>query len=163
MKKIQNNNHGFTLLELLVVVLIIGVLAAIALPQYRKAVGKAELAQVISATKAIQNAEERFYLTNGVYTTTLDLLDTKLRNGNVKCLISSPNYSVCYDTNYLVTHYYRETTSKDAVECYAKNKILASACESFFNRNAESLKGGWCSYITDGICYKVAGGIKLPI
>ena len=74
------NKKAFTLLELLVVVLIIGILAAVALPQYRKAVGRAELAQVISATKAITNAQERFYLANGSYTTNLQDLDINLPN-----------------------------------------------------------------------------------
>ena len=46
MKKMKVNKKGFTLLELLVVVLIIGILGAIALPQYKKSVLRAKAAQV---------------------------------------------------------------------------------------------------------------------
>ena len=61
----NRGNHAFTLIELLVVVLIIGVLSAVALPQYQKAVHKARMAEVAVRLKALGEAVELYVLENG--------------------------------------------------------------------------------------------------
>ena len=53
---------AFTLIELLVVVLIIGILSAIALPQYTKAVEKARATEMMVNVKHIQDAWELQHL-----------------------------------------------------------------------------------------------------
>ena len=67
MKEIKNDSKGFTLLELLVVVLIIGILAAIALPQYQMAVGKAQFSELKLNTKAFHQSAQRYYMINNTY------------------------------------------------------------------------------------------------
>ena len=149
----KNNKKGFTLLELLVVVVIIGILAAVALPQYRKAVGKAELVQVIAATKAIQNAQERFYLVTNEYATSFDKLDIDLPNNGIVCYINK-QYSNCHSKNYVIAHYYSQhKTESNKIACGARNENFKTACENFTNRTAELINDGTCSLIGVNPCW----------
>jgi prepilin-type N-terminal cleavage/methylation domain-containing protein len=91
------NNKAFTLIELLVAVLIIGILAAIALPQYQKAVWKARYATVLSGMKAIADAEERYFLIYNKFTTEFNALDIALP-GTISSqgwagVLTGPNYA----------------------------------------------------------------------
>ncbi len=63
----MKNNRGFTLLELLVVVLIIGILASIALPQYEKAVAKARVASILPTMRRWKDALQAYKLEHGSY------------------------------------------------------------------------------------------------
>ena len=59
-----NKKRAFTLIELLVVVLIIGILSAIALPQYQKAVEKARAAEAVVLLNNLRKSIDTFCLAN---------------------------------------------------------------------------------------------------
>lgn len=98
MKKI-NTNKGFTLIEMLVVVLIIGILAAIALPQYRLAVDKTKMTQLITFAQAVKQAQQRYFLVNGRYADNWKDIDISLDGASV----SGQNLYI--DNAYAVLNY----------------------------------------------------------
>ena len=71
----MSKKKGFTLIEMLVVVLIIAVLAAIAFPKYQIAVDKANYMQLVTLVTAVKEAQERYYMAKGEYTTNFNNLD----------------------------------------------------------------------------------------
>ncbi|ALP51802.1 hypothetical protein Tel_00855 [Candidatus Tenderia electrophaga] len=62
---------GFTLIELMIVVAIIGILAAIAYPAYQDQVRKGKRAEGQAALLDMMAKQERFYTDNNSYTTAL--------------------------------------------------------------------------------------------
>ena len=62
MKRIQ---QGFTLIELMIVVAIIGILAAVALPAYQDYTVRAKISEVILAASGMKNSVAEFFQVNG--------------------------------------------------------------------------------------------------
>lgn len=69
------NRRGFTLVELLVVILIIGVLAVIALPNFVRTREKAYVAALKSDLRNLATAEEDYFSTANTYSTDLTRLN----------------------------------------------------------------------------------------
>ncbi|MFQ9522623.1 MAG: prepilin-type N-terminal cleavage/methylation domain-containing protein [Phascolarctobacterium faecium] len=63
------NQKGFTLVELVVVIAIIGILAGIAVPRFLDATASARGAKIVADMRTIQSAEMIYYAKNAKYPT----------------------------------------------------------------------------------------------
>ena len=66
MQKLKHEK-GFTLIELMIVVAIIGILAAIAIPNFMNYQCKAKQAEAKNLLGALKTAEESYFVEHGVY------------------------------------------------------------------------------------------------
>jgi type IV pilus assembly protein PilE len=68
----RRRQQGVTLIELLTVIVVLGILAAIAVPSYRNYLMRANRSDAKSALMQLQAAQEKFYLQNNAYSGLVD-------------------------------------------------------------------------------------------
>jgi prepilin-type N-terminal cleavage/methylation domain-containing protein len=61
----MNKKSGFTLLEIIIVIIIVGVLASLALPRFFSTIEYSRSTEALSAISALRQSVERCYLSNG--------------------------------------------------------------------------------------------------
>jgi type IV pilus assembly protein PilA len=93
MKTMTQKQQGFTLIELMIVVAIIGILAAVALPAYQDYTARAQASEAVSLTSGIKTGVAEFYQSEGGYPTdsTTPALDTYTATGTYSAVALKAN------------------------------------------------------------------------
>jgi type IV pilus assembly protein PilE len=96
----KRRTRGFSLIELAIVMVVIAILAAIALPSYRQYVLRGNRTQAIQALQDLASREESYFFSNSSYT-------QSSTNLGASTSIGAPYYSVVVasasSTDYTVT------------------------------------------------------------
>ena len=110
--------NGFTLIELMVVVAVIGVLSAIAIPQYQNYVARAQVAEGFSLLASGKMAVAEYYNENGSFPTD----NATARLGAANTIIGKYVGSVTVGNAGALTVAFNTTTSHDDLQ--GKNFVL---------------------------------------
>lgn len=84
--KKKSDQKGFTIVELLIVIVVIGILAALVVTTYGGIQGKARDSKRQSDLQALQTQIEAYYATNNYYPALADMNSTSWRTTNMKSL-----------------------------------------------------------------------------
>jgi type IV pilus assembly protein PilA len=96
-------NKGFTLVEIMIVVVIIGLLASMAIPAFQKVRTNSQDKAVLNNARQLSAASDQYYLENGVSTVTVtDLLGP---TAYIKALntVANESYPLGYSQGTTIT------------------------------------------------------------
>ncbi len=102
----KNNKKGFTLVEIMIVVVIIGLLAAMAIPAFTKVRRTSQNKAIVNNIRQIQSAADQYFLEEGVTTVPLEELmgtnsyikgdGTDFASANLSLRVATENYPTDY-------------------------------------------------------------------
>ena len=100
----NNDNRGFTLIELMIVVAIIGILASIALPQFQNNAMMSRQVEAREMLSAVQTHQAIYRSENGIYGASeaaigLDMIGSRVYSVAVFAGVSSTDYTATISAN----------------------------------------------------------------
>lgn len=81
--QVRNKQQGFTLLEVMVVIVILGILASMVVPNLMGNKDKADLQKAVSDIVALENALDMYRLDNSIYPTTEQGLEALIQKPTI--------------------------------------------------------------------------------
>lgn len=114
-ERIFMDQRGLTLMELMVAIVVVGLMAAFAIPSYNKAVNKSEERQMIVNLRSIISAQEIYKAKNGDYWPAA-VFSIPTGNKGLSDLNPALRLSVVNDSKY---DYQCNSTANQEFQCYA--------------------------------------------
>ena len=138
----KKTKKAFTLIELLVVVLIIGILSAVALPQYQVAVEKSRAAEALINIRAIRNAIEVAALANDGYEN-VSLKDLDISVGT-------------YEDGLFKTKYFNYEYDGEEIDVYSVNSEY-TLYYNFYAPDKYFCYFLWSDKVASKVCFSLCG------
>jgi type IV pilus assembly protein PilA len=101
--KQNQSSKGFTLVEIMIVVVIIGLLAAMAIPAFQKVRQSSQDKAVLNNARQLSAAADQYYLENGVSTVTLGSLVGSSNYVKALNLVANETYPGGYTQGETIT------------------------------------------------------------
>lgn len=104
-RKVWRSQAGFTLTELLVVIVVVGILAALTIPKFTNVTTRAKTTEAKLMLKQVYNLQKAFYLENDIYASNLEAIGfeqekLKTDGGTARYLIELNEVA---DTSFVAT------------------------------------------------------------
>ena len=123
--------NGYTLLEILVIVVIVGILVSIGVPQYNRLIRQADVSDALHNIDMLSGAQNKYRMQKGVYTNDLSNLDVPIKSNTAQITTKNFTYSAGNprEDNYCIYSESRTENYTLARNYKTNSKVLCSGSD----------------------------------